>query len=68
MAEMLNSMDFGLEDKKSSTSSIKIADLANHTTSICIKRENWLGKHYKKHKIVKRFFKHRGELTFQPKK
>ncbi|MBA0576203.1 hypothetical protein Golob_024975 [Gossypium lobatum] len=38
MAEMLNSMDFGLEDKKSSTSSIKIADLANHTTSVTIIR------------------------------
>ncbi|MFQ6654682.1 hypothetical protein Gotur_025570 [Gossypium turneri] len=36
MAEMLNSMDFGSEDKKSSTSSIKIVDLANHTTSVTI--------------------------------
>ncbi|MBA0570147.1 hypothetical protein Golob_003831, partial [Gossypium lobatum] len=33
MVEMLSSMDFGSEDEKSSTSLIKIVDLADNTTS-----------------------------------
>ncbi|MBA0873117.1 hypothetical protein Goshw_027297 [Gossypium schwendimanii] len=36
MVEMLSSMDFESEDEKSSTSSIKMVDLADDTTSITI--------------------------------
>ncbi|MBA0873208.1 hypothetical protein Goshw_029164 [Gossypium schwendimanii] len=38
MVEMLSSMDSRLEDEKSSTSSIKIVDLADNTTSVIITR------------------------------
>ncbi|MBA0819196.1 hypothetical protein Gohar_025549 [Gossypium harknessii] len=38
MVEMLSSMDFESEDEKSSTSSIKMVDLAGDTTSITITR------------------------------
>ncbi|KAH1120990.1 hypothetical protein J1N35_004150 [Gossypium stocksii] len=36
MAEILSSMDSGLEDDKSSTSSIETVDLANDTTLVTI--------------------------------
>ncbi|MBA0567277.1 hypothetical protein Golob_012024 [Gossypium lobatum] len=36
MAEMLSSMDSESQDEKSSTSSIKIVDLANDTISVTI--------------------------------
>ncbi|MBA0781493.1 hypothetical protein Gotri_002417, partial [Gossypium trilobum] len=38
MVEMLSSMDFESEDEKFSTSSIKMVDLADDTTSITITR------------------------------
>ncbi|MFQ6629006.1 hypothetical protein Gotur_006878, partial [Gossypium turneri] len=39
MVEMLSSMDYGSEDKKSSMSSIKTVDLVDNTTSITITRK-----------------------------
>ncbi|MBA0571963.1 hypothetical protein Golob_002332 [Gossypium lobatum] len=38
MVELLSSMDFEFKDEKSSTSSIKMVDLADDTTSITITR------------------------------